>query len=204
LHWSYAGTSCQSGLWLTRGTSATLSLAPQHALAHLGLGRVQIFTNRAAQGTAECERALLLDRNLADVHVMIGVAEYIVGRGEKTEAHIKEAPRLSPRDTNAYLWMAVAGIAKLFLHSDEEAISWLRRSIKTNRNYPLAHFCLAAALAHVGRHNEARAATEAGLALNPIFTISRFLAAAPSDNPTFLTQRERINQGMRMAGVPEE
>jgi TolB-like protein/Flp pilus assembly protein TadD len=180
-----------------------LSLAPEHPLAHLGLGRVQIFTNRAAQGVAKCERALELDRNLAGAHVMIGVAKYIVGRGEETEAHIKEALRLSPRDTNAYLWIAVAGIAKLFLHSDEEAISWLRRSIETNRNYPLAHFCLAAALAHVDRHDEARAATQDGLALNPIFTISRFRAAAPSDNPTFLTQRERIYEGMRKAGVPK-
>jgi hypothetical protein len=78
------------------------------------------------------------------------------------------------------------------------------RSIETNRNYPLAHFCLAAALAHVGRHDEARAATQAGLALNPIFTTSRFRAVAPSDNPTFLAQRERGYEGMRKAGVPEE
>ena len=42
-----------------------LSLAPNHPIAHYVLGLVQIFTNRAAQGIAECERALALDRNLA-------------------------------------------------------------------------------------------------------------------------------------------
>jgi hypothetical protein len=44
----------------------------------------------------------------------------------------------------------------------------------------------------------------AGLALNPNFTICRFRAGAPSDNPTFLAQRKRIYDGMRKAGVPEE
>jgi TolB-like protein/class 3 adenylate cyclase len=47
-----------------------LSLAPQHAMAHLMLGIIQILTNRAAQGIAECERALALDRNLAHAHAL--------------------------------------------------------------------------------------------------------------------------------------
>jgi TolB-like protein/class 3 adenylate cyclase len=37
-----------------------LSLAPNHALAHLTLGGVYLQTNRAAQGISECERALAL------------------------------------------------------------------------------------------------------------------------------------------------
>ena len=51
--------------------------------------------------------------------------------------------------------------------------------------------------------NEARAAAQAGLALNPTFTISRFRPGRPSDNPTYLAQRERFIDGMRKAGVPE-
>src|ERR1700751_2815689 len=45
-----------------------LSIAPQHARAHLFLGIVQLSTNRAAQGISECEQALALNRNLADAH----------------------------------------------------------------------------------------------------------------------------------------
>ena len=33
--------------------------------------------------------------------------------------------------------------------------------------------------------------------------ISRFRGSPPSDNPTYLAQRERIYDGMRKAGVPE-
>jgi TolB-like protein/class 3 adenylate cyclase len=45
-----------------------LSLAPDHAPAHVSLGMVLGFTNRAAQGIAEYERALALDRNMAGAH----------------------------------------------------------------------------------------------------------------------------------------
>ena len=82
-----------------------LSLAPEHALAHCAWVSVQISTNRAAQGIAECERALALDRNLATAHAIIGSAKCFIGRGEETEAHVQEALRLSPRDTFGYLWM---------------------------------------------------------------------------------------------------
>ena len=180
-----------------------LSLAPNHAIAHYLLGFVQISTNRAGQGIAECERALALDRNLAGAHAEIGLAKYNIGRAEETEAHIREALRLSPRDTSAYAWKAFAGYAKVYLGSYEEAAAWLHRAIETNRSYSLQHFALACALAHLGQLDDARAAVQAGLALNPTFTLRRFRAGTSSNNPTFLAQRERIYDGMRKAGVPE-
>jgi TolB-like protein/Flp pilus assembly protein TadD len=182
----------------------TLSVAPEHPLAHALLGVLQTHSNRVAQGIAECERALALDPNLAAAHSIIGLGKLLAGRAEETEAHINEASRLSPRDQYAYAWLGVAGLAKLAMGKDDEAVAWLRRGIETNRNLPIAHFYLAAALAHLGRMNEAQAAAQAGIALNPSFTIARWRAAPPSDNPTYLAQRERIYDGMRKAGVPEE
>jgi tetratricopeptide (TPR) repeat protein len=100
--------------------------------------------------------------------------------------------------------MFTAGCAKCLLGCDEEAVAWLRRSIEANRNYSLAHFHLSAALARLGRLDEARAAAQAGLALDPSFTIRLARAAgAMSDNPTYLAQRRRHYDGMRIAGVPE-
>ena len=49
----------------------------------------------------------------------------------------------------------------------------------------------------------ARAAVEAGLAMNPGFTIRRMCAAKSSDNSTYLIGQERLCEGMRLAGVPE-
>jgi TolB-like protein len=180
-----------------------LSLAPQKPRAHALLGIAQIQTNRAAPGIAECEQALALDPNLAYAHASIGAAKIYIERPAETEAHIREAFRLSPRDIGAYWWMMFLGNAKSFLGDDEQAVVWLRRSIDADRNLPFTHFNLAAVLAQLGRLDEARAAAQAGLALDPNFTLHRFRLGARSDNPTYLAQRERIYEGMRMAGVPE-
>jgi len=184
--------------------SRVLSVAPQHPLAHALRGILQISTNRAAQGIAEFEQALALDRNLAAAHALIGNAKYFMGRSEETEAHVREALRLSPRDIFAGNWMVWVGLAKLHLGTDADAVAWLRRGIEAYRNYPLAHFYLAAALALLGSLDEARAAAQTGLALDPSFTTRRYLTRLSSDNPTFLAGRERVCHGMRMAGVPEE
>jgi TolB-like protein len=184
-------------------STKALSLAPDNAMAHMVLGIVHILSNRAAQGISECEQALALDRNLADAHACIGWAKYLLGRGVETEAHIHEALRLSPRDIGAFRWMMFVGIAKSQLGADAETVTWLRRSIEANRNVPYAHFNLAAALALLGRFDEARAAAQVGLALDPRFTIRRFKRDLSSNNPTYLAGRERVYEGMRLAGVPE-
>ena len=180
-----------------------LSLAPNNAWAHYWLGFVQVGTNRAVQGIAECERALALDPNLARAHGLMGIGKNFSGRPDETEPHVKEALRLSPRDDFAFHWMLTAGAAKLHLRADEEAVAWLGRSIESNRNWPLAHFFLAAALANLGRLKEARAAAQAGLALDPTFTITRFYVGAATDNGRFMATREHFYVGMRKAGVPE-
>jgi tetratricopeptide (TPR) repeat protein len=96
------------------------------------------------------------------------------------------------------------GLAKLHLGEDEEAVTLFRRSIDASRNYPLNHFYMAAALALLGRLDEARAEVKLGHALAPGYSIARFLAMAESDNPVYLKQRERILAGLRQAGVPEK
>jgi TolB-like protein len=180
-----------------------LSLVPDYAPAHGILGGVCIYTNRAAQGIAECEQALLLDRNAAYAHGLIGLAKYYMGRAAETEGHILEALRLSPRDHRVYWWTSTVGVAKIQLGADAEAVAWLRRCIEANRNFPFSHFGLAAALGLLGALDEARTAVKAGLALDPNFTIHRVLATRLSDNPTYLAGRQRICEGMRTAGVSE-
>jgi TolB-like protein/Tfp pilus assembly protein PilF len=186
-------------------TKALLSV-PDHAAAHMLLGFVEMLTKRAAEGIAECEHALALDRNLANAHSFIGRGKIFVGRAEETEAHVTEALRLSPRDTIAYIWMMHAGFAKLHLGCWDQAVAWFRRSIEANRNNPHPYFVMAAALAQLGRLDEAHSAVKTGLALNPAFAVSRAHAAwkAMSDDPTYLAQLEPIFDGLRKAGVPDQ
>ena len=67
-----------------------LSLAPDHPRGRTSLGLTYIYSNRVAQGIAQCERALALDRNLAVAHGYIGMAKFFLGRGRRARATLKK------------------------------------------------------------------------------------------------------------------
>ena len=180
-----------------------LAAEPNNPFAHWIMGLLLCASGRVSRGIEEYERALALDPNLAGAHACIGGAKIFIGRAEETEAQVLEALRLSPRDPFAGNWLGFIGMAKTFLGEYEQALSWLRRSIDAARGNPARLFYLAVCLAKLGRLDEARQEVKAGLALDPKFTIARFRAGAESDNAAFLAQRERVIEGMRLAGVPE-
>jgi tetratricopeptide (TPR) repeat protein len=180
-----------------------ISLAPEYPYAHLCLGSVFGATGRVEQGIAECERALAINRNVAVAHATVGVLKVYIGRAEETEADVREALRLSPRDPTAFYWLMFVGVAKFRLGRYEEALNWLQRSIEANRNNPLTHILHAATLALLGRLREAQAAAQSVLALNPQFTIARFRAAFSQRSPGNLDTLERIIESLRTAGLPE-
>ncbi len=186
-----------------RNAVKALSLAPDHAEAHFVLGFVLGLTKRAERAMAESRHALDLDPNLAFAHAMMGLHALHLGRGEETEGHIREALRLSPFDVQAFPWFAIVGFAKNSLGRYKEAISWLRQGISRNSKFAMPHFHLGSALAHLGRMDEAHDAAAAGLALDPTFNLASFRAAQITDDPYYLAWRERVIDGMRMAGVPE-
>ena len=151
----------------------------------------------------ECQLAIALDRNLAWAHANTGVMKLMIGRCEETEPHIAEAVRLSPRRPALSSWYRMMGIANVFLGRCDRAIEQLRRSIAMNSQMPLTRFVLAAALALTGRMTEAGEALDAGLVLDPNFSVARYRNDRRSDNPVFLQQRERMIEGLRKACVPE-
>jgi hypothetical protein len=63
---------------------------------------------------------------------------------------------------------------------------------------------MAAGLARLERLLEARSEARAGLAINPTFSVSRYRADVSSDNPNTVAGRDRVIDGLRKAGVPEE
>jgi Flp pilus assembly protein TadD len=115
-----------------------------------------------------------------------------------------EAIRISPRDPKAAGWGIIVGISFITIGRNAEASRWLNRALEINAASPVAHFWQAAALANLGRIEEAKHAARVGLQLNPSFTVARFRAAEVSDDPVYLAGRARVFEGLRLAGVPEQ
>jgi TolB-like protein/Flp pilus assembly protein TadD len=180
-----------------------LSQSPNNAWAHYLKGRILAQTNRQAQAIEEFNRALTLNSNLASAHGLIGLAKLYDGHPEETERHVREALHVSPRDTDANVWVGWMALAKLHLGAYEDAFNSYRRSFELNPNYPNAHFNVAATLVELGRLDEAKTEVKTGLALNPSFTLRRYRDGTQSDSPVFIKGRERIIEDMRKAGVPE-
>ena len=68
----------------------------------------------------------------------------------------------------------------------------------------VAHFSLAAALAHLGRIEEAQSPSGPASQLNPGFTISRVPRRLGSDERRISPNASPLYEGMRKAGVPEQ
>ena len=180
-----------------------LALAPSNASAHLAYGNVLHVSGATERSLREFEFSIALDRNLPWAYANAGFAKVLLGRAEEAEADLMNAIRLSPRDPGLDRWYALLGIADLFLGRLGSALDRLRKSSEINPNVAVAQFFLAAAAGLSGRTDEASAAREAGLRLDPNFTVARFRNEKRSQNPTFLAQRERIYEGLRLAGVPD-
>lgn len=179
-----------------------LRLAPSNALAHFVHANLLHVSGATERALRELQFAIALDRNLAWAHADAGFLKVLLGRAEEAEADLTNAIRLSPRDPGLDRWYALLGIADLFLGRLNSALDRLRNSVEMNPNVAMAHFFLAAAFALSGRAAEGREARNAGLELDPHFTVARFRNERRSENPTFLAQRERIYEGLSLAGVP--
>jgi TolB-like protein/Flp pilus assembly protein TadD len=201
---TFASTNRDEQLRIAQTAIAdALTLAPSNALAHFVHANLLHISGATERSMRELEFAITLDRNLAWAHADAGFMKVLLGRAEEAEADLTNAIRLSPRDPGLDRWHALLGIADLFLGRLESALDRLRKSVEINPNVAMPHFFLAAASALSGHAAEAQDARDAGLRLDPNFTVARFRNERRSENPTFLAQRERIYEGLSLAGVPE-
>ncbi|MGO8919889.1 MAG: adenylate/guanylate cyclase domain-containing protein [Stellaceae bacterium] len=181
-----------------------LSLAPDDPLAHHCRAQV-LYARRAPEAALrEIELALALDRNLVWSYALGGMIKIFLGRADETAADVATAMRLSPREPGLAVWHLMIGGADLFLGRLDAAVEQLRKSSGMNPNFGLAFVFLAAAFALAGNNAEAAEAWAAGRRLLPNFTIAKFLRETASGNAEYLAQRERVCDGMRLAGIPED
>jgi adenylate cyclase len=116
-----------------------------------------------------------------------------------------KAMRLSPRDPFLHNMYHMKGWAFFMKQQDDQAIDWLRRAEGDN---VFTHLILAAALALTGQQADAREALKRYLAVNGVTTTTlaqlRKQQLSLADNPTWVAYNERLFEGLRKAGMPEE
>jgi TolB-like protein len=181
-----------------------LSVFPNDAMAHFVKGEILRTKGKDFEAAImEYETAISINPSLAPAYGFLANAKILAGRSEEAFTPAHTAIRLSPRDPLLNIWYFFICHAYTHLAKDNEAIEWCRRSVAV-RPYWFPYVDLASAYAWTGRTDEAHAAVAELLKLMPNYTVDRWAHERWSDNPVFLAQYQRIVEGMRKAGLPEE
>jgi TolB-like protein/DNA-binding winged helix-turn-helix (wHTH) protein len=149
------------------------------------------------------ERAVALNRNDALAWHGISYANATLGRQDESVKAGHEAIRLSPRDDSLNGFYVVIAAAHLYAGRDREALEMARRSALERPDHSVAHSWVASAAAHLGDHDQARAAIAEFRRLLPHYTVASFRAEKLCANALCEAQRERYYAGLRLAGLPE-
>jgi TolB-like protein len=187
----------------TAGTLAdrAVALDPADARGLTIAGHVQAFLHRRHdQAIALHERALSHNPNLPMAWVFSGAAHGYAGRHAEAIRRIERYRRLSPMDPHAFLFETGLMTPHILLGAPAEAVRIGEAVTAMQPRLTAAWKPYAIALALAGREEEARAAGQRLLALEPGFTIAGFLATTPYVRPDDLAL---LADGLARAGLPQ-
>jgi DNA-binding SARP family transcriptional activator/TolB-like protein len=178
-----------------------IMLDPQDAKALTIAGHVRAFLyRRLREAIALHERALSLNPNLSMAWGLSGVAFAYIGDLPEAERRLQRYKKLSPLDPHSFFFDTGSCFVAL-LKGDHARAAMIGRGVsESNPAFSAACKPYLAALGHLGQHSEAATVLARLLALEPGFTVQKFLASAPFE---IAAHREHYAAGLRLAGVPE-
>jgi adenylate cyclase len=148
---------------------------------------------------AVLEKAARLNVNGSQVLLSLGwVKVYACSDTERAIAHFERAMRLSPRDPEMASMLTGISFAHLISGHFEKALSFAQQSIDEGPQFTSGHRAKITALIFLNREQEARAATEMLLTIDPQFSISSRLP--PYRDPDF---QQRYHAALKAAGLRE-
>jgi TolB-like protein/cytochrome c-type biogenesis protein CcmH/NrfG len=188
--------------------SRALALGANNPSPHFIKGEVLRAERRHDDAIAEFERALALYPHDVNSLGGLGFTYAGIGQFEKAIEFFDKAIRLSPRDPDMFSWCYGKVVAYFALQQYDQAIEWARRSIAIKPNFSPALGMLAASLALTGHEAEARDAEQRRIAVSPFKSIAALKASSsapsPSTDPRVRAGFDRVIEGLRKAGMPEE
>jgi TolB-like protein/cytochrome c-type biogenesis protein CcmH/NrfG len=179
-------------------------LGPEDATGLMMWGNLQLMRGRADLALPALERASQLAPSHPNNYVLIGRALLLSGRTAEVQPVTSRAVELGAGDprrvSDAHL---VAAEAALMRGEDDRAYDLAGRSIAVLPTNARAHALLAAIDALAGRPGQAETELATFLGLWPTATVARYDEVYRSTHPVFVAQRERLYEGLRMAGLTE-
>jgi hypothetical protein len=128
------------------------------------------------------------------------VTQAYLGDTDEAERRNNHYKRISPLDPHAFLFDGFFILIHLLNRDYESAVATGRAVTEINPTFSENFKPYLAALGHLGRTQEAAAVRRRLLALEPGFSVERFLTATPIERQT---DREFYAEGLRLAGVSE-
>jgi TolB-like protein/Tfp pilus assembly protein PilF len=168
------------------------------ALAVDGFIHTNLF-KRLDIGKERYERALEANPNDSLAWLLNGTMHAFKGEGEPAVAMTARARALSPLDPLRYFYDSLSATAALAARDYAQAAELARRSYRLNRKHASTLRALAISHWHLGQHDEARRMVEELLAIEPNFTVARFVGRSPSSE--YWTGKV-WSETLREAGVP--
>jgi DNA-binding SARP family transcriptional activator/TolB-like protein len=193
-----------ASLDLGRETVAiALDLAPGHALAKCVQGMLCSAAGQLEEAASAFTQALSMDRELAVAHGFAGYNAAFLGHAEDTLPAIERAMRLDRMDRRHSIWYFFGGFAELLVGHVGEALSLLEKSLLRNPRYGSAQLFMTAALALLGRRNEATRRAALFRQQYPEYPASAFeqLWLSRSASPVYRAQIYPIFEQIRSLGI---
>ncbi len=180
-----------------------LAAQPDDAHAHLTKGLVAKVRAQSDVWLAEVSAAIASDRNLAPAYAE--KSHHMITDGRSPEAFdlVEQALRLDPHDPGRNIWEWYMCNAHAHLAQWEQAIEWCQKSAATNPAFFWPYFELAAAYGSLGRSADAANAVAELLKRKPDATVQTYRTLQGFPDPKFVSERDRIMEGLRKAGLPE-
>jgi adenylate cyclase len=151
-------------------------------------------------------RALALNPSFAPTYNALSTGSVAAGQPQKAIEYAETALRLSPHDPLAYAFLRDKGLGLFSLARYQEAADAFRESVAVNPDLAISLAMLAASAAMQGQDAEARETLQRYLVLpaSPAKSIAQLKTRQPYDNPFLHEVYNRVYEGLRKAGMPED
>ncbi len=161
------------------------------------LAKINLTRHEYDQAIAEGNRAIGLNPNGADSYAHFGCVRNFCGMPEKGLSLLEKAFRLNPLPPLYYY--TYAGIAFNMLAKYEAAIKFYNAGFKLSQNYFFGFVGVTESNSLLGKRQEARAAAEEVLKIQPHFNAEEHIKAQAYKNSA---DEKRFLNALREAGLP--